>query len=1033
MTTLVMIGILLFGIAGYRLLPVSDLPNVDFPTLLVSASLPGASPETMSSSVATPLERQFSTIEGLDSMTSTSALGSTQITLQFKLSRNIDAAAQDVQTAITQATPFLPQDLPQPPTYKKVNPADQPVLYIALTSRTLPLWELHDYADTLMAQRISMTSGVSLVQIYGPQKYAVRVQLNPHALAGKGIGIDTVEDALRNANVNLPTGTLDGTHKAFTILATGQLFKAFDYRSVIVTYRDGSPVRLEELGRIIDSVENDKAAAWYVDKNGSQRAVVLAVQRQPGTNAVEVAGNVKKLLPVFQSHLPPSAEMHILYDRSESILKSIHEVKFTMILTFALVVMTILLFLRNFSATVIPSLALPLSIVGTFAVMYLFNYSMDNLSLVALILAIGFVVDDAIVILENIVRHMEMGEKPFQAALKGSGEISFTILSMTLSLAAVFIPVLFMGGVVGRLFREFAVTICVAILISGFVSLSLTPMLCSRFLRPPSEKKHGRLYMAIENFFNRLLKVYERSLRLALQYRLTTLAASGVILLATGYFFTTIPKGFLPNEDQGQIFAITEAQEGISFDKMVQLQQSVADIVHKDPNVKDFYSSVGSSGAAASPNQGMMFIHLKPRSERRLSSAQVIGELHQKLATIPGIRIFMQDPPEIRIGGRLTKSLYQFTLQSPNIEELYHYAPILEAEMQNLPILQDVTSDLQIKSPQINVVIHRDKASTLGVTARQIESALYSAYGNRWVSTIYAPNDQYKVIMELEPQYQINQDTLHMLYINSLNGLPIPLYAVATLTENLGPQTINHLGQFPAVTISFNLKPGISLSEAVTGVNELARKTLPPAINTSFQGTAQEFQSSMQGLGVLLFLAILVIYIVLGILYESFIHPITILSGLPSAGLGALMTLLLFHLDLDVYGFVGLVMLIGIVKKNAIMQIDFALETQRKEGTNPLEAIYQGCLTRFRPIMMTTMAALMGALPIALGFGAGAEARRPLGLVMVGGLLFSQLVTLYLTPVFYTYMDTFQEKVRTLFQRSSRKEIMEQQQLTRLS
>ncbi|NUO09482.1 MAG: efflux RND transporter permease subunit [Candidatus Brocadia sp.] len=1032
MTTLVMVGVLLFGIAGYRSLPVSDLPNVDFPTLLVSASLPGASPETMASSVATPLERQFSTIEGLDSMTSTSSLGSTQITLQFKLSRNIDAAAQDVQTAITQATPFLPHDMPQPPTYKKVNPADQPIMYIALTSRTLPLWELHDYADILMAQRISMTSGVSQVQIYGPQKYAVRVQLDPNALAIKGIGIDTVEEALRNANVNLPTGTLQGTQKAFTILATGQLFKASDYRSVIVTYRDGSPVYLEDLGRIIDSVEDDKAAAWYLDKNGSQRAVVLAVRRQPGTNAVEVAGAVKKLLPVFQSHLPPSAEMHILYDRSESIQQSIREVKFTMILTLALVVMTILLFLRNFSATVIPSLALPLSIVGTFAVMYLFNYSMDNLSLMALILAIGFVVDDAIVILENIVRHMEMGEKPLQAALSGSKEIGFTILSMTLSLAAVFIPVLFMGGVVGRLFQEFAVTICAAILISGFVSLSLTPMLCSRFLRPPSEKKHGRLYMVIENFFNATLKVYERSLRLALQYRLTIMAVSGVILLATGYLFATIHKGFLPNEDQGQIFSITEAQQGISFDKMSQLQQTVADIIHKDPNVRDFYSSVGGSGAAASPNQGVLFIHLKPRPGRRLSSEQVIEELQQKLATIPGIRIFMQDPPEIRIGGRLTKSLYQFTLQSPDMEELYHYAPILESEMQNLPILQDVTSDLQIKNPQLNVEILRDKASTLDVTARQIESALYSAYGNRWISTIYASNDQYKVIMELEPRYQLNPDTLHMLYISSSKGIPVPLYTVATLTENLGPQTINHMGQFPAVTLSFNLKPGVSLGEAVAMVNKLARKTLPPGINTSFQGTAQEFQSSMQGLGMLLFMAILVIYIVLGILYESFIHPVTILSGLPSAGLGALLTLLIFHMDLDVYAFVGLIMLIGIVKKNAIMQIDFALAAQRNEGKNPLEAIYQGCLIRFRPIMMTTMAALMGALPIALGFGAGAEARRPLGIVMVGGLLFSQLVTLYLTPVFYIYMDTFQKRVRRLFRLSSNKETLGPQ-LTRLS
>ncbi len=1015
MTTLVMVGILLFGIAGYRFLPVSDLPNVDFPTLLVSASFPGASSETMASTVATPLERQFSTIEGLDAMNSTSSLGYTQITLQFNLKRDLDAAAQDVQTAIVQATPFLPHDMPQPPTYKKVNPADQPILYIAMTSRTLPLWELNDYADTLMAQRISMISGVSQVQIFGPQKYAVRVQLNPHALASKGIGIDTVEEALRNANVNLPTGTLQGTNKAFTILATGQLFKASAYRPIIVTYRNGLPVHLEELGKVIDSVENDRAAAWYINQNGSQRAIVLAVQRQPGTNAVAVAGAVKKLLPIIQSHLPPSVELHILYDRSESIMKSIHEVKFTMILTLVLVVMTILFFLRNFSATVIPSLALPLSLMGTFAVMYLLNYSMDNLSLVALILAIGFVVDDAIVILENIVRHMEMGEKPLHAALNGSKEISFTILSMTISLAAVFIPVLFMGGVVGRLFREFAVTLCVAILISGFVSLSLTPMLCSRFLRPPSEKKHGRFYGIIEGFINSITNAYEGSLWFALKHRLVTMIVSGIILLVTGYLFVTVPKGFLPNEDQGTIFGITEAQQGISFENMIQLQKTVAEVIHSDPNVRDFYSSVGSSSVTASPNQGVLFIHLKPRPVRRLSSLGVIEELRQKLAAIPGIRVYMQDPPEIRIGGQLTKSLYQFTLQSPDIEELYHYAPILEAKMRGLAILQDVTSDLQIKNPQVNVVINRDRASTLGVTAKQIENALYSAYGNRWVSTIYAPNNQYRVILELEPKYQMNQDTLQMLYISSSDGTPIPLYSVATLTENLGPQTITHLGQFPAVTISFNPKPGVSLSEAVATVNELARNVLPSAINTSFQGAAQEFQSSMQGLSILLFIAILVIYIVLGVLYESFIHPVTILSGLPSAGLGALLTLLIFHIDLDVYAFVGLIMLIGIVKKNAIMQIDFALEVQRNEGKNPLEAIYQGCLTRFRPIMMTTMAALMGALPIAIGFGAGATTRRPLGLVMVGGLFFSQIVTLYLTPVFYIYIDTFQEKVRKLF------------------
>ncbi len=1014
MTTLLMLGILLFGVMGYKLLPVSDLPNVDFPTLLVTASLPGASPETMASSVATPLERQFSTIAGLSSMTSTNALGSTQITLQFDLSRNIDAAAQDVQTAIVQATPFLPQNMPQPPTYRKVNPADQPILYIAVSSRTLPLWQVDDYAETVMGQRISMVKNVAQVHIFGPQKYAVRVQLDPNLLASKGIGINQVEQALSNANVNLPTGTLYGSNKAFTILATGQLYKAASYRPIIVAYRNGSPVRLEELGQVIDSVETDKAAAWYVNKEGSQRAIVIAIQRQPGTNTVEVANSVKELLSTLKPYIPPSVELHILYDRSEFILNSINDVKFTMILTLILVVAVIFIFLRNISATVIPSLALPLSIMGTFAVIYLMGYSMDNFSLMALILAVGFVVDDAIVMLENIVRHMEMGKKPFQAALDGSKEISFTILSMTLSLAAVFIPVLFMGGVVGRLFREFAVTICVAILISGFVSLSLTPMLCSRFLRPPSEGRRSRFYNVTERFFDRMLKGYEWSLKRVLRHRLATLVVSVIILVITWYLFGMTPKGFIPNEDRSVVFAITEAPQGTSFDKMIKLQEAVADIVQKDPNVVEFYSSVGTSSIATSSNQGVMFYHLKPRSERHLSVEQVIEELRPKLAKVPGINVFMQNPPVIRVGGQLTKSLYQFTLQGPDTDELYHYVPILEVKMRALPELQDVTSDLQIKNPQVNVVINRDKASAYGVTAEQIENALFSAYGDRWVSTIYAPTNQYKVIMELEPQYQVDPNVLSMLYISSSDDHLVPLDAVTTLTEDVGPQTINHLGQFPAVTISFNLKPGVSLGEAVTKVNKIARETLPTTINTSFQGTAQAFQSSLQGLGLLLLFAILVIYMVLGILYESFVHPLTILSGLPSAIFGALLTLLVFHVELNLYGFVGLIMLIGIVKKNAIMQIDFALEAERNEGKSTLEAIYQGCIIRFRPIMMTTMAALLGALPIAIGFGAGGEGRRPLGLAVVGGLLFSQLITLYLTPVFYTYMDTFQRKVGKL-------------------
>ncbi len=1014
MTTLVMTGILLFGVMGYKLLPVSDLPNVDFPTLLVTASLPGASPDTMASSVATPLERQFSTIEGISSMTSTSALGSTQIILQFDLSRNLDAAAQDVQTAISQAAPFLPQNMPQPPTYKKVNPADQPILYIAISSRTLPLWQVDDYAETVLGQRVSMVKDVAQVQIFGPQKFAVRVQLDPNALASKGIGINEIQNALQSGNVNLPTGTLYGTHKAFTVLATGQLYKADAYRRLIVAYRNGSPVRLDELGRVIDGVETDKAAAWYVNKEGSQRAIVIAIQRQPGTNTVEVADSIKKLLINLKPYIPPSVELHTLYDRSQFIRESIRDVQLTMLLTLSLVVMVIFLFLRNTSATVIPSLALPLSIIGTFAVMYLLGYSMDNLSLMALILAIGFVVDDAIVMLENIVRHMEMGKKPLQAALDGSKEISFTILSMTLSLTAVFIPVVFLGGVVGRLFREFSVTICVAILISGFVSLSLTPMLCSRFLRPPSEEKHGRFYAVTERFFDRMLKAYERSLRIVLNHRLVTMMISAIILIATGYIFVGIPKGFLPDEDRNVVFTITEAQQGTSFDKMTELQQALADIVRNDPNVIEFYSSVGTSSVATSSNQGVMFFHLKPPSERRMSVQQVIEELRPKLAKVPGIRVFMQNPPVIRVGGQLTKSLYQFTLQGPDTQELYHYTPILEAKMRALPELQDVTSDLQIKNPQVNVEIHRDKASSYGVTADQIENALFSAYGDRWVSTIYAPTNQYKVIMELEPQYQMDPKVMSRLYVNSSNNNLVPLDAIATLTENLGPQTINHLGQFPAVTISFNLKPGVSIGEAVAKVNKLARQTLPSTIGTSFQGTAQAFQSSLTGLGLLLLFAFLVIYMVLGILYESFIHPLTILSGLPSAVFGALLTLRIFHVELNIYGFIGLIMLIGIVKKNAIMQIDFALEAERKEGKSTLDAIYQGCVIRFRPIMMTTMAALFGTLPIAIGFGAGGEGRRPLGLAVVGGLIFSQLITLYLTPVFYTYMDAFQQKIQGL-------------------
>jgi hydrophobic/amphiphilic exporter-1 (mainly G- bacteria), HAE1 family len=1013
-TTLIMLAALLFGILGYRALPVSDLPNVDFPTLLVTASLPGANPDTMASAVATPLERQFSTIAGLASMNSSSSLGTTQVILQFDLTRNLDGAAQDVQAAITQAAPLLPPGMPSPPTFRKVNPADQPILYLGLTSKTLPLYELDRYGETLMAQRISMVSGVAQVQVFGSQKYAVRVKLDPNALASRSIGIDEVEQAVSSANVNIPTGTLQGTHRRFTVQATGQLTDAALYRPLIVAYRNGSPVRLSDLGEVVDSVEDDKTASWYETADTVQRSVVLAVQRQPGTNTVGVTNAVKALLPRLEAEIPPSAELHVLFDRSESILASVKDVQFTMVLALALVVLVIFLFLRNLSATTIPSLALPFSIVGTFALMYPLGYSIDNLSMMALTLSIGFVVDDAIVMLENIVRHMEMGERPLEAALIGSREIGFTILSMTLSLAAVFIPVLFMPGILGRLFHEFAVTICAAILISGVVSLTLTPMMCSRFLQPPKEEQHSRLYQRTERVFDGMLRLYERSLQWILHHRPGTMAVSLAILVVTAYLFMRIPKGFIPNEDQGAIFTMTEASQGVSFDAMVNHQRQVTDIVRKDPAVRALFSSiVGSNPTAGStPNQGRIFIHLKDRSGRP-GIPEIIARLRPQLAKIPGLRVFMQELPTIRIGGQLTKSEYQFTLQSPNTQELYRYSNQLERQMRGLKEVQDVTSDLQVQNPQVNVVIDRDKASALGVSAEQIENALFDAYGPRWISTIYAPDDQYKVLLQLRDRYQSNPDALSLLYVRSSNGQLVPLNTVSRLAEDVGPLTINHAGQLPAVTVSFNLQAGHSLGEAVDKIQAIARQVLPSSVTTSFQGSAQAFQSSLSGLWVLLFAALVVIYIVLGILYESFVHPLTILSGLPSAGFGALVTLMLFRVDLNIYAFVGMIMLIGIVKKNAIMQIDFALEAERNEGKSPLDAIYQGCVIRFRPIMMTTMAALLGALPIAVGFGAGAESRRPLGLAVVGGLLFSQLVTLYLTPVYYTYLDAFERFVRT--------------------
>jgi HAE1 family hydrophobic/amphiphilic exporter-1 len=1002
MTTLLTSAILLVGMVGYAFLPVAALPQVDFPTIQVSTSLPGASPSTMASAIATPLEREFSSIAGVDSITSVSGLGVGRITVQFNLNRNIDAAAQDIQAAIANASRKLPAEMTSPPSYRKVNPGAAAVLQLTLTSASLPLSTLNEYAEINIGQRLSTLSGVAQINIFGPQKFAVRVQVDPDLLAIRGIGLDEVQKALAAASSTTPVGALSGPQKAATLQADTQPTRAAGYEPLIIAYRNGAPVRLSDVARVIDSVEANKNGNWY---NG-RRAITVAVSRQPDANTVEVVNQVKALIPAFRAELPGAVEINVLNDRAAPIQAAVTDVQHTLGLTIILVVLVIFLFVRRVSATVIPALALPVSLVGTFAVMYLGGYSLNNVSLMALTLAVGFVVDDAIVMLENIVRHSEGGMDSMEAALKGSREITFTIISMTISLVSVFIPVFFMGGVVGRVFHEFAIVIGMAILVSGFVSLTLTPMLCSRFLRPPaSHAEEGVFTRALERGFSAMLRVYERSLGWVLRHSRLTIGVTLSTIALTGVLFYVVHKGFFPIEDTGFIVGGTETAEDTSYGGMVEKQLKVDAVIRANPYVVAYNMEVGVGGSRMGINSGDLYIQLKPRNQRP-PIGQVIQQLRREVASVAGVNVFLNPVQNLNIGARPSKSLYQYTLQAGNLDDLFRFAPLVDAEIRKLPGLQDISSDLQIKSPQTILDIDRQKAATLGLTAEQIRATLYNSFGSRQVATIYTASNDYAVILELGPSYQENAEALTKTFVRSTAGQLVPLGTVATVTQGAGPLTVNHQGQLPAVTISFNLVPGVALGDAISQIQEMEQRLVfPPTITAGFSGTAQVFQQSLRGQGWLLLATVVVIYIVLGILYESFIHPITILSGLPAAGVGALLTLWLFNLELSVIAIIGIIMLVGIVKKNAIMMIDFAIDAQRSLGESPERAIYRACILRFRPIMMTTMAAIMGTLPIALGLGAGAELRQPLGIVVVSGLLTSQLLTLFITPVIYLSLE----------------------------